>query len=411
MRLFKYFLLIMVILTLSGCNLGNNSSNYSKNDVLDYLNSYISVNDRLKIENGNDLTDIDESEFSRAIDFINYDRKPSRNIDIEYQDYYKEINDLEEIRALISTNRNFRLNEYIYTDSNASVYYANIVDGILTVEYYLYSESADLIERQSFKLMTIDEQAYMEKYSVLYDTFRDVFVKESKITVYEGNYLEIAEYKYDTDSIYYEYNSKEYQRSYVYELEVDEIDDVLTEHIEIYFGGINTTVEYELHNGVYEDYKIKIHNQGHRILKLDVNVDDKDEDINQLTWNILEVDGWDHVKNELETYKLFKDSNEIMIDYTIDVQTNGYGKIVAVKEFEGSLIDDDISLHGYNLESGITLTNIIEARQYFENSYASVSLKYGFNINTIDNFDVVKSEFDEFKEFGILGNFISKNNN
>ena len=100
-----------------------------------------------------------------------------------------------------------------------------------------------------------------------------------------------------------------------------------------------------------------------------------------------------------------------MIDYTIDVQTNGYGKIVAVKEFKGSLIDDDISLHGYNLESGITLTNIIEARQYFENSYASVSLKYGFNINTIDNFDVVKSEFDEFKEFGILGNFISKNNN
>lgn len=410
MRFGKYLLIFIVMLALSGCNLDNNSSKFTRSDVVDYMSTYINANDRIKLENGNDLIEIELSEYLRFTDFINYDRKPSRNIDLEYKSYHKQFKVLEEVKALISIDSSFRLDQYHYTDSKNAVYYANIENDVLTVEYYIYSESADLIERQSFKLMKIDGKVYMEKYSILYDTYRDVFVKETKITVYDDNYLEIAEYNYDRNSIYYEYNSKEYQKSYVYELEIDEIDDFLVEHIEIYFGSIYTTVEYEFHDGVYEDYKVKIHNQGHRILKLDVNVDNKDEDINELTWNILEVEGWDYLKNEISSFTLFKNSNEIMSDYTFDVQTNGYGKIIAVREFVGTLVDDDLTLHSSNLESGITLDDVNDAKQYFKNNYESVSLKYGFEINTIDNFDVVKGEFEEFKQFGIMGNFITENN-
>ena len=401
--------LMLLLLTLVGCSAFNSSNSYSKDKVVVLIEEYINENKLIKLENSAKSTDIPELSVYTKDDFVNYDLKPSKNIDIEYDYFFEEFAYLETIEATILANDDFSVSRYFYSDDQDVAYYVNILDDVLSIEYYLYSNELNLVERQSFRLSKIDDEVYMEKYVALFNGATKEYIREEKITVYKGHYIETMEYSHSTNSYKYELNSKEDQISFVYEYEVDSSGNDVKERIEHYYSDTGATVEYEIDNGIPGDYKVKFHNNGHRILKLDVNISNTSDDINELTWNLLEVDGWDTAKASISRYKMYVNDVETMTDYDISIQQNGYGKIVANTVINGTLFNQDITLSKYGLESGITLQMIEDAKSYYLDNYIDNTLEFGFVVGSNNNLDILKDEFKEFSRVAIMNDFISKN--
>ena len=401
--------LMLLLLTLVGCSAFNSSNSYSKDKVVVLIEEYINENKLIKLENSAKSTDIPELSVYTKDDFVNYDLKPSENIDIEYDYFFEEFAYLETIEATILANDDFSVSRYFYSDDQDVAYYVNILDDVLSIEYYLYSNELNLVERQSFRLSKIDDEVYMEKYVALFNGATKEYIREEKITVYKGHYIETMEYSHSTNSYKYELNSKEDQISFVYEYEVDSSGNDVKERIEHYYSDTGATVEYEIDNGIPGDYKVKFHNNGHRILKLDVNISNTSDDINELTWNLLEVDGWDTAKASISRYKMYVNDVETMADYDISIQQNGYGKIVANTVINGTLFNQDITLSKYGLESGITLQMIEDAKSYYLDNYIDNTLEFGFVVGSNNNLDILKDEFKEFSRVAIMNDFISKN--
>jgi hypothetical protein len=118
---------------------------------------------------------------------------------------------------------------------------------------------------------------------------------------------------------------------------------------------------------------------------------------------MLSIDNWNSVQYFNEELYIYKDSLTIMDDYELDIQLNGYGKIIAYKLFEGDLADLDITLNQYGLDSGYTLINVKEARTYFVSNYESKMANHGWIINDPINgitiLNSVENKSFQFEQF------------
>ena len=261
----------------------------------------------------------------------------------------------------------------------------------------------NVILRHSYKLTKEDDIAVMEKTTVVYDTQSDEEVIITKLEVIGDSLVRKQEYFPETGSFLYEYTSYQEQEYFMYKGTMLNENTYLRQTVEYYIPQYEVYVSYDFKEDGLEDYRVKFFEDGHRVVKIDVNVFKTKPSINELTWNMLSIDNWNSVQYFNEELYIYKDSLTIMDDYELDIQLNGYGKIIAYKLFEGDLADLDITLNQYGLDSGYTLINVKEARTYFVSNYESKMANHGWIINDPINgitiLNSVENKSFQFEQF------------
>ena len=265
---------------------------------------------------------------------------------------------------------------------------------ILVLRYYENIVDLDTIISHIYEFSRVEDKVIMKKYSTIYDTEKLETILHQKIVVDEYNSFLKEEFYPLTDSFVYEYTNYLEQEYFMYKGVMDAEKEFVRQTVEFYIPSFNAYVSYDIKEDLLEDYRIKIFKDGHRVLKVDVNIKDNNPTVNELTWNLLSIDGWNSIDVIAKTHYIYQGSFQTMEDYIISVQLNGYGKVVAYKMFEGDLIDSDITLKEYGLTSGYTLQNIENTRLFFESNYITELFDYGFINNDPNNRLIIKSSVE-----------------
>ena len=386
-------IIIVLTLILGSCN-ENDTSNLNRDFVINEINFYMQNNDSIELMFDTGLDDVEEEiEYGKA-DFFNYNLKNTSNVDIEYELYYLAFSNLLFIKQIVE-----KIEELSY-----GVCYENIVsteklcidykNDILVLRYYENIVDLDTIISHIYEFSRVEDKVIMKKYSTIYDTEKLETILHQKIVVDEYNSFLKEEFYPLTDSFVYEYTNYLEQEYFMYKGVMDAEKEFVRQTVEFYIPSFNAYVSYDIKEDLLEDYRIKIFKDGHRVLKVDVNIKDNNPTVNELTWNLLSIDGWNSIDVIAKTHYIYQGSFQTMEDYIISVQLNGYGKVVAYKMFEGDLIDSDITLKEYGLTSGYTLQNIENTRLFFESNYITELFDYGFINNDPNNRLIIKSSVE-----------------
>ncbi|AIO18398.1 hypothetical protein KQ51_00515 [Candidatus Izimaplasma bacterium HR1] len=383
-KLLNITMLVFLTILLSSC--GNEvDSEITQNFVLGEIDFYLQNNDLLNDYFDTNLDDVGEKITYTKASFFNYDLKNTNNVDIEYDDYYTSFSNLIFVKQAVNEIDNFAYNtcynETISTET-VCVHYDNEV---LKIEYYEHISELDVAMSHRYELTKIDGVVSMVKYMTVYDIANDREILDRKIEVYGRDYILDKLYYPETRSFVYEYTSYEDQEYFMYKGTLDSNQEFIRQTIEYYIHQFKAFVSYDIKNDLLEDYRVKLFDDGHRVLKADINVKDNNPTVNELSWNMLSVENWSTVEYILENHYLYLGNYPIMQDYEFDVQLSGYGKVTAYKMFEGDLENTDITLETYGLESGYNLSDINNAKLYFESNYVNELLVYGFAHNDPDN--------------------------
>ncbi len=407
-RIFLLAIISITIFFLSGCNF-EQSPDSLRDSIIDKIDFYINANDYIDLINDESLIDVDEKREYIKDDFFNYDSKSPLNVELEYGEFHSSFSNLIFVKDAISDIEDFRYDSYFKNSKTDEMVLVNYEDGELYLDFYETLPELEVIIRHNYILNKVDEEAQMIKYLSVYDTETDEIIISKIMKVFGDRYTESIEYYPTTNSFTYLYNSKEDQDYFKYKGILTSDNYYLRQTVEYYIDEHNSFVSYDIKEDLLEDYRVKIFDEGHRIVKIDVNTFKNDPSINELTWNLLEVDGWDSVDYYLGEHFVYRNSISTMMDYEIDIQLNGYGKIIAYKLFEGDLSESDITLSEYGLNSGLTLQQAYDARDHFINNYRSELVKYGFTVNDVDNLDILLDIIDEYIEDGVFDEYIKAN--
>ncbi|MDC0558985.1 hypothetical protein OAO42_01085 [Candidatus Izimaplasma bacterium] len=408
MKLLKSISLFLVIFILASCD--SVTTTNDQNDIVDSIDNFVAVNELINAENDAKLSDVTEKNLYRHTDFFNYDDKYPRNVELEYKDYYESFDNLIIVSEVINNISGFELNEYFDNVFYESTVLVKYIGEDLYIDYYSQSDDLDTVYRELFILENREGKAYMERYSSIYDLNNNEIILQKKLVVYEGEYVESTEYMVALDTFAYTYNSLEDQIYFRYKMFYDDNPEYKRETVEYYVREHDSFVSYDIKDDLLEDYRVKLFRSGHRILKLDVNVFNTKDTISELTWNLLEVDGWDDVREVDGEYLVYKDGLQIMEDYEIEIQLNGYGKVIAYKQITGVIGNVDIMLSEYGLSSGINLAKALSAKDLFEQDYLDEVSSYGFTVGDLNNYDVIAEVFQEYVNSGMYEDHINKYN-
>ena len=403
-KILNVFIITMFIIILSGCN-ELTDPDYLRQSVIKQIEFYMEANEYIESINNESLDDVEESISYISDDFFNYDSKATLNVELEYDDFYVAFGQLLFVKNVVENIENFEYDKFFKDVVTNETIYVQADEGLLNIEYFEYLIGLDAIIRHSYFLKTVNDEVHMEKYLEIYDCDFDEVIIIKSFSVFGDRYVESYEYYPETSSFSYTYNSKEEQEYFKYKGTLDN-GQFIRQTVEYYIAPYRSYVSFDLKDDKLEDYRIKIFDKGHRVVKIDVNVKSNNPTINELTWNLLSVSGWDSIEYVLEDYYIYKGSYNTLEDYDINVQFKGYGKVEAYKLFEGEMTESDVSLVNYDLDSGITLDMANNAKLYFKSNYVAEMLKYGFVINDEDNkfivYNAIKPTLEisqKFKEY------------
>jgi len=400
-KILSICLIFVSVIVLGACE-EEADPDYLRYNVVEQIEFYIEANEYIEAINDEGLENVEESLSYTSDYFFNYDSKATLNVELEYGDFYEAFGQLLFVKNAIENIDAFQYDYYFEDVVTNETVYVNAQDGLLNIEYFEYLIELDTVLRHSYFLETVNEEVHMEKYLEIYDCASEEVLIIKRFSVFGDRYVESFEYYPETDSFLYNYDSKEDQEYFKYKGTMDN-GEFIRQTIEYYIAPHRSYVSFDIKEDVLEDYRIKIFEDGHRVVKIDVNVKSSNPTVNELTWNLLSIPGWDSVEYILEDYFVYQGSYTILDDYDIDVQLKGYGKVEAYKLFEGELAENDLSLVDYGLNSGITLAMANTSKLYFESNYVSEMLTYGFTVNDEDNrllvYNAVKPSLEVSQEF------------
>lgn len=406
-RILASLMILFSSLVLFGCETGYLSDSDIDNltsDIEEY-SDFNELTDKLHDEK---LEDVELSKLYLREDFFNYNRKRPLNVELEYSTHYNAFSTLDVITGLINTVSEFNYDTYYQIEEYNSMLNVHRVDNVIELDYYQYFEELNVVSRQMFVLKSKEEKLYMERFSTTYDLTTETVLLNQKLSVLEDSHIETIEYIPKTMTMTYIYNSYEEQTYLKYKAFFDDFGEYTRETVELYLDSESSFVSYDIKEGELEDYRVKVFKDGHRVLKYDVNIFNKKDTETELTWNLLSVDGWVQVLNNGGEYKVYHSTGISLDDYVIDIQRNGYGKVIAYKMITGEVTEDDVSLESDNLESHITLEQLEEARLAFVDVYVEELASYGFILSNTVNRDIIELYFKAYLDKGKMNTFINE---
>lgn len=406
MKQVQFIVLFIFVFVLSGCNLI--FGELSGIEISNELKRFIEENDRINFIHDQALEDVNEDTSYEYQDFFNFEHKDPRNVELEYTYFYNEFNNLSFIKNLIAGINDIPTNEYIEFEEFHISILLKIENGELYIDMYQHFDETDFIVREEYSLRLNAEHTTMVKISSIYDCLIDEIVTIKKATVIDEMYVESIEYFPIQNTFFYIYNSFEEQEYFKYTAHLDDQSQYIRQSFEYYIEEHQAFVSYDFKDGFPEDYRVKLFNQGHRIVKVDVNIKPTKDTETMLEWNLLTVSGWDSVDVGDTRNYVIKDGLPTMIDYAISIQLKGYGKIIAEKTIIGDVLSEDISLSGYGLVSPVSLEQVNLAHDYFLDNYESELLLHGFIIHDLDNLNIILNKFTAFNNRGIMDPFIQE---
>lgn len=404
MRQWLLGLALIFVIVLSGCESGF-LSDTEIDTLIGKIERYTVYNEVTNILHDEKLDDVEVYNYYVKENFFNYNTKSTENVELEYTTHYNAFASLEYIIDYLQTIEEFNYgNYYELEEYNAMIKLTN-VDKVITVDYYQYFEELDIVSRQYYVLKEKDSKLYMERFSTTVDLKTDDVLLHQKLSVLKGVNIEQIEYIPKTMTISYIYNSFENQEYFKYKGFFDDFGDYSRETVEVYLEEHNSFVSYDIKDDELEDYRIKVFDEGHRVLKYDVNIFKKNETESEFTWNLLSVDGWAQITNNGGEYQVFGNTGRIMEDYDVSIQRDGYGKIEAYKMITGDVTESDVNLSEYNEESHITLSQLEATRKAFVDVYVELGAQHGFIISNEVNKELIENYFILYLENGKLDDF------
>ncbi len=404
MRRWLLIICVTLVFTLSGCE-SDYLSEAEKDVLITKIERYTTYNEVTDALHDEKLDDVELSEYYVKDDFFNYMNKSTYNVELEYSTHFDAFSSLDYISKYLETINEFNYdNYYDLVDYNAMLKVTSI-DKVITIDYYQYFEDLDIAIRQYYVLKELNQKLYMEKYSTTLDLKSDTVLLKQKLSVHEGSHIEQVEYIPKTMTYTYIYNSFENQQYFKYKGFFDDYGDYTRETVELYLHEHNSFVSYDIKDNELEDYRVKVFDNGHRVLKYDVNIFSKKDTESELTWNLLSVDGWTQLVNNSGEYQLFLSAGRTLDDYDLSIQRNGYGKIIAYKMITGDIVESDISLNNYGLESNVTLDDLEAARLAFISTYTEKVLHFGFLVSNPVNKTFIENYFISYDNNGKLNEF------
>lgn len=400
-QLLMSFIVLSVVL-LSSCTT-TETNNIKKDFVLNEIDFYMENNNLVDMMFDTGLADVEDKIIYRKTDFFNYDLKDTKNVDVEYDEYYEAFNTLFLVKHVLGEMEVFEYDTCFNAIVNNEKLCINYVDNVLQIDYYEYIVELDIIISHRFDLTKQNDKAIMTKYTRIYDNEEEVEILSTKLHVYGYDYFVKEEYYPETDSFVYENTNYLEQTYFMYKGVLNEDLEFIRQTVEMYIPGYNAYVSYDIKEDTLEDYRVKLFSEGHRVLKVDVNIKQNNPTVNELTWNLLSIDGWGSVDEVSKVFYVYQGSFETMEDYYVTVQLNGYGKVNAYKLFSGSITNEDITLVEYDMNSGYTLDDIETARLFFSQNYVHTLESYGFTSNNPENRFVVNDDVyiydNDFEEY------------
>lgn len=387
-KVFGVFVLTIFLFILGGCT-DEQANNSDKDFVINEIDFYMENNIQLEAMFSAGLPDVEKKNSYLKSDFINYDLKDTKNVDVEYDEYYEAFNSLFLVKYALR-----EMNYFAY-----GTCFNNIIDNeklcidyqneVLEIDYYEYISDLDIFIYHRYDLSKKDDIVHMIKYTRIYDSEKEEEILAKKFEVYGKEIFLIQEYYPETDSFVYEYTNYVTQEFFMYKGVLNEELEFIRQTVEFYIPGYKAFVSYDMKEDLLEDYRVKLFDQGHRVVKLDVNVKSNNPTVNEITWNLLSIDGWDSVDEYSNIYYIYQGSFQTLDDYIISVQLDGYGKVNAYKIFEGDLVNEDLTLENYSLQSGYDMSDIELARLFFTQNYQERINDFGFEVNDPDNHLIV----------------------
>lgn len=406
----RVFLVVLTIVTffgLFGCEQSGISAT-EKIALFSRIDEYINYNKMVDKIHDEKLDDVLIAALYVKDDFFNYSNKDIKNVELEYSNHYNAFSTLEFITELIDNVDGFDLREYYKIEEFDSMVYVDKNDSVITIDFYQYFTDLHMVSRQYFVLKEKEEKLYMERFSQTIDLASDTVLLNQKLSVLEDSYIETVEYIPSTMSLTYIHNSYEEQSYFKYKAFFDDLGEYTRETVEMYIDEYSSFVSYDIKDHEMEDYRVKYFNNGHRVLKYDVNVFNTKDTEYELTWNLLSVDGWVQVVNSNGENILYHSTGPTMSDYDITIQRDGYGKVNAYKMITGEITNDDITLNLYKLDSNITLSDLEDSRTAFLTVFENELESHGFFLSNNVNKELFKVYFKLFLETGETDSFINE---
>lgn len=128
-----------------------------------------------------------------------------------------------------------------------------------------------------------------------------------------------------------------------------------------------------------------------------------------LKWNLLHVDGWDHVLvNQYDADSIFIGENELLKDFTtevfVDIDTEASTYVVIP---ESSLTENFLNLtdHGL-LFDDITLDQLLNDKLFLIENYQSLLISHGFSEDMSVNNQIIRDIFPFFGDEKIIRNLL-----
>lgn len=391
------FLMMSITVFITGCT-NPNTVDLEKDFVFNEIDFYMENNLFIDTMFKTGLDDIEPQTRYQKNSFFNYNLKSSNNVDVEYDEYYEAFNTLFLVKHIIDEVEDFEF-DTCYTETISTerlcLYYINEV---LQIEYYEHIDDLGISIGHHFDLLKENDQVIMTKYTRIFDHEAGIEILRSKRYV-KGYDLFIHQVFYpQTDSFNYEYVDYLNQDYFMYKGVLNNDLEFIRQTVEIYDATNNAFVSYDIKEDVLEDYRVKLFKEGHRVLKLDVNIKTNNPTINEFTWNLLSLEGWTEVVRASDVYYIYNNSTKTLSDYFITVQLNGYGKVNAYIMYEGEITSESITLENYGLTTGYTLSDIESARTTFETNYIDLLSLHGFVSNSPENRLVVYNEVSMYNE-------------
>ncbi len=352
--------LFMLIITISGCTLVN--PDVLRESVVDHVDFFIGYNELVHSIHDPSIPNIPIKDVMLPSDFEYYDSKSPENVELEYSDFYDSFSSLLYLKEVISNITDFSYGEYFDDVVQKDKIRVDFEDDELSIDYYEYILEVDVSVRQTYILkQTSSNEGVITKYTTVYGHDKERIIKHSLEIMTLGETVEKYELLPDVNTVVYIYNSHKNQEYFKYRGTLLSNGEFERQTVELYLDEHNAFVSFDFKEDDFEDYRVKFFEEGHRVLKVDVNVFKNSEQMNELTWNLLSVDGWDFVQYVNEDFLISKTNATILEDYNIEIQNRGYGKVIAYKEFTGELLDSELTLSDYGLDSRITLVDVENA--------------------------------------------------
>lgn len=404
---------VMLIITISfmilltGCEM-NYLSTSEVNELVESITEFIDYNKLVDKIHDESLDDVEISNLYVKDDFFNYPNKVDTNVELEYTTHYNAFSTLEFIVELIESIDEFNYDSYYQIDEFSSMISVARVEGVIRIDYYQYFEDLDMVSRQNFVLKYKEDKIYMERFATTLDLDTDTVLLHQKLSVHEDSNIETIEFIPETLTYTYIYNSYEDQEYFKYKGFFDDQGEYTRETVEMYLESESAFVSYDIKDNKFEDYRVKVFEDGHRVLKYDVNIFNSKETETEFTWNLLSVDNWVQVVNSGGENFLYHATGTTMDDYNISIQRDGYGKVIAYKMITGEVNDTDVSLNDYKLESNITLEQLEKARLAYIDVVDSKVSERGFILSNPVNKTIISVYFELYLESGKMSSFANE---